>query len=221
MRIAGLALAGFLVWHPSVAATVRLEPDRDATLIESPDGSRANGAGPAFFAGRTNQNNDSIRRALIRFDVSRALPARVLIERVSLTLSMNPSNPGRRTLRLFRVLEDWGEGASAASGGGGAPAGPGDVTWLHTFWDADFWTHPGGLFAGHETAALDVDAEGSYTWQGTVHMVADVRLWAVSPRRNFGWILVGDETVSQSVKSFASRENPDPELRPVLEITYR
>jgi hypothetical protein len=31
----------------------------------------------------------------------------------------------------------------------------------------------------------------------------------------------GDETTPQTAKSFASRENPDLSLRPVLEVTYR
>jgi hypothetical protein len=46
-------------------------------------------------------------------------------------------------------------------------------------------------------------------------------LWLRGPRRNFGWILLGDETTPQNVKSFASREELDPSLRPVLEVIYR
>ena len=52
-------------------------------------------------------------------------------------------------------------------------------------------------------------------------MVQDVRLWNSAPQRNFGWILIGDETAPQTAKSFASREFPDPTLRPVLEVNYR
>jgi hypothetical protein len=50
--------------------------------------------------------------------------------------------------------------------------------------------------------------------------VADTRIWIATPQKNFGWILLEDETAPQSVKSFASREEPDPSLRPVLEVTY-
>jgi hypothetical protein len=32
---------------------------------------------------------------------------------------------------------------------------------------------------------------------------------------------MGDETERQTARAFASRENPDPSLWPVLEITYR
>jgi hypothetical protein len=51
-------------------------------------------------------------------------------------------------------------------------------------------------------------------------MVADVRLWLAAPHRNFGWILLGDETAPGTAKSFGSREEPDLSLRPVLEVTY-
>jgi hypothetical protein len=52
-------------------------------------------------------------------------------------------------------------------------------------------------------------------------MAADVRLWASAPDRNFGWIVIGDETVRQSAKSVSSRETGDTARRPSLTITYR
>jgi hypothetical protein len=71
------------------------------------------------------------------------------------------------------------------------------------------------------SATSEVAAPGPYTWSGTDGLTADVTLWAAAPSRNFGWVLRGDETAVQSAKSFASREHPDPALRPVLEISYR
>jgi hypothetical protein len=211
----------WLAAAPAAAGTLRLEADRDATLIESPTGAWANGAGPALFCGRTNANAEAIRRALLRFEVAGALPDGAIVESVALTLTMTPSNSDPRTLSLHRVLADWGEGPSASGGGGGAPAEPGDVTWLHTFYDAQEWVRPGGQFLGRASAAAEVAASGPYTWTGTEQLRADVELWAAAPERNFGWILIGDEAARQSSKSFASRENPDAELRPFLEITYR
>jgi hypothetical protein len=205
----------------AVAETVRIEADRDATLIEDPDGALANGSGPYFFVGRTNAQRDAVRRGLLRFDVAAALPEHAIIESVSLTVFVSPSNPELREFRLHRVLADWGEGPSAASGGGGRPSEPGDVTWIHTFYDYDFWTHSGGQFVGRVSARTTVAGSGYYTWDSTNHLVLDVRLWNAAPQRNFGWILIGDETTPQTAKSLASRENPDPALRPVLEVTYR
>jgi hypothetical protein len=207
---------------PATAAeTIIIEADRDATLVEHPDGALANGSGAFFFAGRTSQGQGSTRRALLRFDVAAALPERAIVESVSLTLFLSPSNPEIRELRLHRVLADWGEGASSSSGGGGAPAEPGDATWIHTFYDFEFWAHGGGQFLGRDSAQLAVAGSAFYTWESTNHLVQDVRRWKSAPQRNFGWILIGDETTPQTAKSFASREHPDPVLRPVLEVTYR
>ena len=203
------------------AEVVVVEADRDATLIEHPDGNLGNGSGPSIFVGRTGQSQNGVRRAVVRFDVASALPEHAVIESASLTLYLAPSNPTTREIRLHRVLADWGEGASASSGGSGAPAQTGDVTWIHTFHDSEFWVHSGGQFVGRVSARLDVAGSGFYTWDSTHHLVQDVRLWTSNPSRNFGWILIGDETEPQTAKNFASRERPDLALRPALEITYR
>ncbi len=220
--------AGVMLWGVFLLAAGRagasevlvLAPVQDATLIQHPDGALANGAGPVLFAGRTSQAFNGVRRGLIAFDVSGALPAAALIESVSLRLFMTPSNPAPRVYRLHRVLAPWSEGAAWASGGGGAPAGPGDVTWIHTTWDAEFWAHPGGQFRARESARLQVGDSGFYTWSDAPHLLQDVRLWNRAPGRNFGWLLVGDEAEAQTSKSFASREHPDAALRPLLVITY-
>ena len=134
---------------------------------------------------------------------------------------MAQSNAATAEIRLHRVLADWGEGASSASGGGGKPAQVGDATWIHTFYDADFWVHSGGQFVGRTSAGLDVTGSAFYSWESTNHLVQDVRHWKSNPDRNFGWMLIGNETTGQTAKSFASRENPDLSLRPVLEVSYR
>jgi hypothetical protein len=204
----------------ATAETLYIDAVRDATLIEEPGGSLANGAGPVFFVGRTNQGQDSVRRALIYFDVAAALPRAADIQNVRLTLYMSPSNPTPRAIDLHRVLSDWGEGTSFASGGGGDFSAAGDSTWIHTFYEDEYWVKPGGHFVPRESGSQDVAASGFYTWEGTRKMSSDVRLWLAAPHRNFGWILLGDETTPQNVKSFASREEVDPSLRPVLEVTY-
>ena len=216
------ALALLLLLAPAFVAadTVLIEAGGDATLIEEPDGALANGSGPVFFVGRTNQAQDSARRALIYFDVAAALPRNAQVESVRLGLYMTSSNPGPRQIRLHRVLAEWGEGPSFASGGGGDDSMPGDATWVHTFYDDEFWARPGGHFVARASGSLEVAASGFYTWESTRKMRADVRLWVAAPHLNFGWILIGDETTRQNVKSFASREEPDASLRPVLEVIY-
>jgi len=210
-----------LLLAPAASAeTVLIEAARDATLIEDPGGALANGSGPALFVGRNNQAGSSVRRGLIAFDVAAFIPRNAWVESVRLTLYMLPSNRASARIGLHRLLAAWGEGPSFASGGGGDFSQAGDVTWTHTFYDDAFWVKPGGQFVARASASRDVAAPGSYTWESTRKMVADVRRWLAAPQRNFGWILLGDESAPQTAKSFASREEPDPSLRPVLEVTY-
>ena len=213
-----LALVGY-----ASAATVTVVADRDATLIEHPDGALASGAGPSVFAGRNNLADNGVRRALLHFELADALPrgGSQTVERVALVITnLTESNTEPREYRLHRVLANWGEGASSSAGGGGAPAEAGDATWLHTFYDGDFWMQNGGQFEGEPSARLVVSGAGTYRFESP-QLVRDVVLFATRPELNFGWILIGDETVRQTVRAFGSRENPDPAARPVLEITFR
>ena len=211
---------------PNTPAGTRTFPaQRDATLIENSDGAAATGAGPAVFAGRTNLPDNAVRRALLRFDLTTgALPKRPVaaaIERVAVVLTnlMEPPAAAPREFRLHRLLADWGEGASSSPGGTGAPAEPGDATWIHTFYPDGFWMHNGAQFVGEPSARLVVAGPGVYRFEGD-GLVRDVALWSREPKSNFGWILIGDETERMTARAFASRENPEPSLRPVLEIRY-
>ena len=199
------------------AEMISIPATRDATLIEDPDGALANGSGPALFAGRTNQTVNGIRRALIHFDVATALPENALIDRVSLYLYLNKGNPQPTSTSLHRVLSDWGEGASSSNGGGGASAQDHDATWLHTFYDYDYWVQAGGHFIPHASATRLVDETGPYTWSSTVSLVNNVRLWLHAPQQNFGWLVMGDEDAAGSVKRYDSREGNRP---PVLTVEY-
>ena len=214
-----LSLAGYVA-----AGTVTVVADRDATLIEHPDGALASGAGPSVFAGRNNLADNGVRRALLRFELAVAGPPRggpSIVEKVAVVVTnLTESNTAPREYRLHRVLADWGEGASVNSGGGGAPAEPGDATWVHTFHNRDFWLHNGGQFEGEPSARIVVAGPGTYRFESR-QLARDVALWATRPELNFGWILIGDETSRQTARAFGSRENPDPAVRPVLEITFR
>jgi len=201
------------------AEQVTIIADADATLIEDPQGAFANGAGPLFI-GRTNQAAGSRRRAVLRFDVAGALPARSIVEGVELTLHLEPSNFGEPG-SLHRLLADWSEGPTFSGGGGGRPSQDRDVTWIHTRYPEETWVRPGGQFVARPSATAVLGDPGFYTWSGDRHMLEDVRLWLHAPSRNFGWILIGDETLPQTARSFASREDPDEDLRPRLTIRYR
>jgi len=201
---------------------VNIIASKDNTLYESATGALSNGSGEHFFAGRSNQVTGSIRRGLLAFNVAGSVPSGATITSAALTLSMSQTGPGSGTVSLHRVLASWGEGPSLATGneGGGAPADTGDATWLHTFYDTMFWTTPGGDFSPTPSAAQTVGALGTYTWGPTSQMVADVQQWLNTPGTSFGWVLIGNESLSQSSKRFDARENVVPANRPSLVITY-
>ncbi len=205
---------------PLAAETVVIEAARDATLIEHPQGGRANGSGQGLFVGRTNQEENGIRRALLRFDLS-SIPKHVFVEHVTVRLHVTSGNDEASELRLHRVLQDWNEGPSISGGGGGAPSQRGDATWLHTFHDRRLWRRPGGHFRMRASARRVVEGTGPRIWADNKALTADVRLWARVPHKNLGWILLGNEAQPGTAKIVASREHPDVRLRPVLEVTYR
>ena len=202
------------------AETAIVPASADNTLIESPTGAFSNGAGPAFFVGRNSQASNFRRRGLIRFDVAAALPPGVIVTRAELRLVLTPSNPPPIEIELHRVLADWGESESSATGGSGDDAAPGDATWLHTFFADELWAHPGGDFSPEASATLGVGDAGAYVWASTPAVVADVQAWLDFPEENYGWLLRSAEDVPTSAKRFASREEEDAALRPELVVEY-
>lgn len=216
-RILTTLLLTCLTALPAFADMVDIPADRDVTLIEDPDGALANGSGLSIFAGRTGQEVGGIRRALIRFDVAANLPENALIDSATLTLYLNKGNSGQTTVSIHRVLSDWGEGGSSSNGGGGAPAQDHDATWLHTFYDYDYWVQAGGHFIPHAGATQMVGATGFYDWSDNTNLVNDVRLWLKAPGQNFGWLVMGDEDALRTVMRFDSRDGSNP---PVLTVEY-
>jgi len=234
-----LIMLFFMLVPLSVGAeTVYIQADRDNTLFEDPNGAFSNGSGPVFFVGRAAAGGTSpytIRRGLIHFDVS-GIPQNSIIEGVSLTLHLSNSSldgPETSVVSVHRLLDSWGEGASSATGGLGDNAEPGDATWIHTSYPDTFWVQEGGHFIARASAEQVIGsfvpcttfachlANNFYTWEDTNHLVQDVRLWVHAPEQNFGWILGGDESIVRTARRFDSRENSNPQFRPVLSVTYR
>jgi spore coat protein A len=216
-----VALVILLVSEPpqSASAATVIGAAKDNTLYEDSLGSTSNGAGSYIFVGNTGGGEH--RRGVIAFDVAGNIPAGVTITSVSLELRMSRTKAGTETIELHRLLGDWGEGTSNADGqeGGGAPATSGDATWLHMFYDTAFWGTPGGDFTATVSASQAVGGNGSYSWSGT-QMVADVQSWLDNPVTNFGWLVLGNETGSQTAKRFDSKDNGTAGNRPRLTIDF-
>lgn len=210
-----------LVCSPASAhsETIELLPTSDATLFEDPEGAKASGAGPTLFLG--DNRLSTTRRALLRFEVAAELPPDAVVQSVSLWLYVSDApNETAQPVTVHRVLESWGEGPSASSGGGGAPAEPGDATWLHRFYPGDPWSEVGGSFDPTVAASIQMGISG---WQefAAEGLVQDVQGWLDDPSSNFGWMLRGAEGTPSSSRGLHSRESETAELRPYLHIEYR
>jgi hypothetical protein len=203
---------------PARAASVELVATRDNTLFEDADGDTSSGSGAGLYAGRTAQGR--VRRALLRFDVAGALPPGAVVDSARLVLqTSSTSDPLARGMSLHRVLADWGEGTSASAGGTGAPAQPGDATWLHTFFPNAFWASAGGDFAPAPSATALVGGAGTWAWSSAA-LAADVQAWLDGTLVEHGWALLGDESVPLTARRFDARESLTPEWRPRLVVAY-
>ncbi len=202
-----------------IANTINLNAAKDNTLYESFNGLLSNGAGTGLFAGRTQQGFEEIRRGLIMFDVAAQLPSSATITSATLTMNVSivASSLGE-SIQLRRVATDWGEAGSIAGdgGGGGANALPGDVTWTHSFSPSTSWTNSGGDYSGVVSASQSVGDTGSYAWTSQ-QLADDIQDMLDTPNGNFGWIVLGNESFSQTAKRFDSRESTNP---PVLTIEF-
>jgi len=204
---------------PAAAASadvISVGASADNTLFEDSLGSLSSGAGQHMFAGRLLTG--SIRRAAIRFDLS-SVPAGAIVTGVTMRLSMSRSVSTGEETTLHTITQNWGQaGSNAGMGGAGAPAQPGDATWLHAAFNTTLWANAGGDFAAAPSASTIVGGNGFYSWS-SASMAADVQSW-LNGSGNFGWMILGNEADVQSAKRFDTRENADASVRPVLTITY-
>lgn len=222
-RLAGVVFClSLLVAAEGRADSVTLVSVRDNTLYEDSLGARSNGAGDNFFAGKTA--TAFVRRGLLAFDIAASIAEGATIGAVTLTLHLSKRNPflgGPEIVELHRCLADWGEGTSNAVGeeGSGDFAAPGDATWIHTFFDTDFWPSAGGDFSPVVSASQIVDSVAFYVWSG-LGLVADVQSMLEDPANDFGWVVIGNEDTTSTTKRFDTREDTIPSFRPTLEVEF-
>jgi hypothetical protein len=158
----------------------------------------------------------------LAFNIADSIHYGATIDSVDLTLRMSRTSAGPRNVELHRVLSDWGEGTSHASGeeGGGVPSTANDATWIHTFFNTGLWSSIGGDFSGTVSASQSVGGIGFYTWGSTPQMVTDVQEWLDNDTTNFGWLVLCDESSPSTAKRFDSRQNTIAANRPVLRVAY-
>jgi hypothetical protein len=218
----GRVLGSFLLLLTTLAPsargdTITLTAVKDNTIF-SESGSLSNGVGPDMYSGRILNPPETApsRRALMAFDVS-SLPTGVVIDSVRLELKLTKSpDLTPRLIRVYRVVADWGEGASDGQLGQGGPAQPGDATWVNTFYPNSLWSTPGGDVAAAASDSLTVVGPGDYVWT-SAGLASDVHGWTSQTFANYGWMLIGDEIINRTVRQFSSREGATP---PRLVIYY-
>ncbi len=193
----------------------------DATLYDG-SGVLANGSGEHLFAGVTN--HAEVRRCLLRFDASAALPANAHVVAAEVRLTIDRTFYfAPLAVSLHRVHTAWSEGASNPTGGegGGANAAPGDVTWFHASLPAVGWNVPGGDFDPTPSAVCTTpDQWIAVTWPTSLRLVDDVQAWLDTPASNHGWLLRTAEVQGGAIRRFSSRSNPATADRPSLRVDY-
>jgi len=223
----GTILFVLAVWSllpaPALADSVTLNPARDNTLYEpiAQDSflDRSDGAGATMFSGKVKDadadpgpgTRPAVRRAVLAFDIAANIPAGASIDNVQLILYVDKvATTTAYNVNLHRLLANWGEGTSNTGNsqqGRGEPPTTGDATWHHTFYSTSFWSIPGGDYSLTASATKSVGGTGFYTWGSTSGMVADVQAWLNTPAQNFGWIIISNETTTQTTKRFGTRES--------------
>jgi spore coat protein A len=191
---------------------------KDNILYEDAEGDVSNGLGVHLYTGN---NSTGRRRSVVTFDLS-GIPDGAEVEDVQLQLFCNSSTGVSIPITLQRLLQDWGEGTSNATGQevDGATATTDDATWIHTFYDTAMWTNAGGSFDTMVSATTNVSVQSvPYIWS-SAQINEDVQQWFQIPEDNFGWILRGDENSTANTKRFSSRQGVTADEHPRLIITY-
>lgn len=204
------------------ADSTTIVADRDNTLFGPVEDDLASGAGQHLYVGRIGSfgGSNDIRRATVRFDVS-GIPSGATIISAEVRVEVVKRPPGAELgvlNTLHRCLGDWGEAASAATGGDGATAQPGDLTWAHRFYPDELWATPGGDFVEVASGEVSVDGPGTYGYRGE-GLADDVQAW-IDGDANHGWMMIAETSARKTVSKIASRENATPSLRPALLVEY-
>lgn len=165
-----------------------------------------------LYAGNTKTSNP--RRTLIRFDLG-AIPHGATITSVQLqfVVQRRAAQAFNETHTLHRLTRDWGEGNvdpqvlnPETDGGDGAPAQPGDATWLDNHFQESQWDSPGGDFIAAPSASAVMPSPGARGTFSGAGMIADLQGWIDNPATNFGWVMRGNEIDPQRAYRFHSSE---------------
>ncbi len=197
----------------TLSANVTITASQDNTLYKA--GALDDPLGQYITVGQngTTRGKANSDRGLVEFDLS-GIPAGSTI--ISATLSMYVHYAESTTpqpVALYAMTEAWshGSGDSATPDGfegGGFAAMDGDSTWQDEIYNTDAgqavpWSMPPIPITGSDphlpfasmpsATAMVSGTAGTFCWTG---LTSDVQNWLNNPSSNYGWILIGDESLS-------------------------
>ena len=192
-------------WFASVAApfalsadSVTLRPVADTRLSEQFLASNFGNAADIVIGTQGPTAGSPKNRGLMKFDLIRQIPLHSEITSVALTLAVTkvPLGGADSIFELRRVLQAWNES---------------EATWNNRNGTNMPWSSPGGAeptdFSSTASAAIAINGLGSYAFDSTTNLIADVQLWVDNSSANFGWIVLTQlEDVGKTARHFASRE---------------
>ncbi len=181
------------------------------TVLFSGDTGKNSNVTTELRAGMSGPNNPGIHRSLIRFNLS-SIPSNAVISAVTVQLICTRIPKHAETVSVtqefHRVISSWAISKKTSS------ATP---TWLFCSYPSLKWTTPGGDFVDTPSASVIVNKIGTVIWTSQ-NLTADVQGWVKKTFPNYGWILLGDEKVSRSVRNYGSSE--DTANSPTLYISF-
>jgi spore coat protein A len=216
------------------AHQVTLTAVQDNTIYSESDSSF--GAGLCLQVGQPGQTRGGqamTRRALVQFDLSSIPPGSEIVSARLNLFRMSPGGPGTR-LRVYRLLQDWGEGHSGVGDSCtpppkafGRPPTDSASTWNYRFWGAQaVWqsdaggTVHGGSFRSSYSDSEDIGLFDQYVDLTSSGITNDVKDWVQDPASNHGWILLGDEANLGTGMRFTSREDTVATHAPTLTVSF-
>ena len=140
-----------------------------------------------------NYPDGKIRRALIRFDLSR-IPATATVNRATLSLYLDAVYKGSDNYRVHRATQAWGELKAT-------------------------WANANGIASPSASATKTI----SPSMQGqpvTFTVTSLAQDWVKTPKGNYGLVLRGSEGATRRGLVCYSREQLTPRFRPQLTVTY-
>ena len=210
------------VWYSATANTntVNIFPSKDNTIYQGAS-NNSNGLGTRLVTGLSSIWPGMKTRALLRFDVNGNVPfgSHITNANLSMNCASVTGTQSAITLSLYRMLDDWGEGTSAATliPSLGVAATTNDATWINNLYPSSNWSTTGGAYFPLSSASTIVAGPALYAWSNT-RMINDLQTWLNDPSTNKGWVLRTNETGANQEKLFNSKD--DVSNKPTLAITY-